>query len=368
MASVTTVNLLTLATSIPYAQFLSPLDTAATPPFLNFLAYNDTFSTSVLSPNVSARLLYSSADYEPFHEAGIYDRATNSMYITSNYNTDTGLSNPINITIVSLSDYSIRSVRYPGIHEPNGGTLYFPPSPEHANSTADPLLLFCDEGDFTHYSALTTLDPSTNQTNVILNNYLGRNFSSINDVRQHPSTGDLWFTDADYGYFQYFRPASTIPKHVYRFSPTTGVLQVVADGFVQPNGLEFSPDLGTLYVSDTGATGFERNLTRPATLYAFDVVEQKHLRNRRVFAFPDTGFPDGIHTDTEGNVWAGCGDGVHVWNSHGVLLGKLYVGKESNNFAFIPDGVLVFDNSELWLVEGLAVQGREVCKDFGVCN
>lgn len=34
--------------------------------------------------------------------------------------------------------------------------------------------------------------------------------------------------------------------------------------------------------------------------------------NRRVFAYADTGIPDGIQLDTKGNVYAGCGDGVQV--------------------------------------------------------
>jgi len=36
------------------------------------------------------------------------------------------------------------------------------------------------------------------------------------------------------------------------------------------------------------------------------------LQNRRVFAHCDKGFPDGIKCDTQGNVYSGCGDGVHV--------------------------------------------------------
>jgi len=36
------------------------------------------------------------------------------------------------------------------------------------------------------------------------------------------------------------------------------------------------------------------------------------LENRRVFAHCDKGFPDGIKCDTYGNVYSGCGDGVHV--------------------------------------------------------
>lgn len=34
--------------------------------------------------------------------------------------------------------------------------------------------------------------------------------------------------------------------------------------------------------------------------------------NRRVFAYIDTGVPDGLTLDTHGNVYAGCGDGTQV--------------------------------------------------------
>ena len=36
------------------------------------------------------------------------------------------------------------------------------------------------------------------------------------------------------------------------------------------------------------------------------------LVNKRLFAFADSGAPDGIKVDTEGNVYGGCSDGVHV--------------------------------------------------------
>ena len=129
---------------------------------------------------------------------------------------------------------------------------------------------------------------------------------------------------------------------------------------------EFSPDLSTLYVTDTGAQEFSANSTRPATIYAFNVSADHYtLSNRRTFAYVDTGFPDGIHADIAGNVWAGCGDGVHVWNDKGLLLGKIFIGETSNNFAFGPGGRMwVFSNARLWEVTGLRNEGREVCKDW----
>jgi hypothetical protein len=47
--------------------------------------------------------------------------------------------------------------------------------------------------------------------------------------------------------------------------------------------------------------------------YAFDVDPVTHVfKNRRVLAYSDCGIPDGIEVDTNGNVYAGTGDGVQV--------------------------------------------------------
>jgi gluconolactonase len=73
-----------------------------------------------------------------------------------------------------------------------------------------------------------------------------------------------------------------------------------------------SPDFKYVYVTDTGSHTFpgKDNLTDPATIYRFDITDDgKRLHNRQVFAYSDYGFPDGIHTDTQGNVYSGCGDG-----------------------------------------------------------
>jgi len=363
MSSIVSVDLLAAATNPLYFANLVTTN-ISNPSTITLLSYNDTFRTNVLGENATARQLYN-LDWQAFHEMGAYNRKTNSLYVTSNFQS---LEDPINITVIDLgNNYALSSTQYVDVNEANGGTNWYPPGSEQGNGTTPPRLLFCNEGDFQHYSGLVSVDPVTNQSEVILNNFLGRNFSSVNDVRQHPITGDLWFTDAAYGYFQYFRPIPTIMRQVYRFRPTTGEIQVVADGFTEGNGLEFSPDLKTLYVSDTGAQGFEKNFTRPATIYAFDIVDQTRLENRRMFAYVDNGFPDGVHTDTDGNVWASCGDGLHVWNPQGNLLGKIWVGVESNNFAFLPGKVIVFTNSQLWIVEGIKAVGREICRDFGVC-
>jgi gluconolactonase len=366
MSSIIPIDLTAFATDVSYLNSYVPTN-VTNPTTIKLLGYNSDF-VNVLGHNATARQVYD-LDWAAFHEAGIYSKETNKLYITSNWAGD--LNNPINVTILDLdpsANYSYTTTRYSALAEPNGGTSYYPPGT--SNSSTPPRHLYADEGDFVNPSALVSVDPVTGASEKILTNYLGRNFSSINDVRQHPETGDIWFTDADYGYYQFFRPAPSIPKQVYRFTPKTGEIRVVADGFVQSNGLEFSPDLKTLYISDTGAAGgplLGTNLTRPATIYAYDVIKGKTLQNRRVFAYSDNGYPDGVHADTEGNVWAGCGDGVHMWSPEGTLLGKIWNGVETNNFAFLPGKVLIFSNKQLWVVENLKAVGREVCKDFGVC-
>ncbi|KAF2124394.1 lactonohydrolase [Dothidotthia symphoricarpi CBS 119687] len=364
MSSIIPVDLLSFATNPSYLSTLVTTNTS-NPDVISLLSYDESF-VDIIGENATARQLHS-FDWQAFHEAGVYNKATNKIYITSNW--AGSLSNLENVTIIDMEDnYSVTSTRYGNLSTPNGGTSYYPPgTQQEGTNTTAPYLLFCDQGDFNNYSSLVSVDPVTGSSQRILTSFLGRNFSGINDARQHPHTGDIWFTDTDYGYFQYFRPVPEVLKQVYRFNPATGEIAVVADGFIQPNGLEFSPDLNTLYVSDTGAQQFDRNFTRPSTIYAFDVKDEKRLDNRRVFAYADTGFPDGVHADTEGNVWAGCGDGVHIWNSAGKLLGKIWIGVDSNNFAFLPGAVLVFSNAQLWIVEGVKAVGREVCRDFGVC-
>ena len=74
------------------------------------------------------------------------------------------------------------------------------------------------------------------------------------------------------------------------------MVQAVADDFIAPNGIEFSPDFKHLYVTDTGVHTFpdKDNLTNPQSIYRFDITgDGKRLANRQVFAYSDSGFPDG---------------------------------------------------------------------------
>ena len=58
------------------------------------------------------------------------------------------------------------------------------------------------------------------------------------------------------------------------------------------------------------------------------------------------GIPDGLKIEMMGNVYAGSGDGVNVWNAGGNLVGKILVQGGVANFAFGELGVMFLLNEE----------------------
>lgn len=86
--------------------------------------------------------------------------------------------------------------------------------------------------------------------------------------------------------------------------------------------------------------------------YAFDIIHRHSspfLINKRLFATADIGILDGIKCDTAGNVYSGCGDGVHVWTPGGSPIGKIYVGGVCANFCFGKEvEVFVLNEHKMW--------------------
>ena len=142
---------------------------------------------------------------------------------------------------------------------------------------------------------------------VLIDSFEGKPLNAPNDVTAH-SDGSIWFTDPGYGIMLDYEgniAESELPTNVYRLDPNTGNATVVADDFVRPNGLCFSPDEKILYITDTGSS---HGLGGPAHIRAFD-VENNHLKNSRIFADMAPGFADGIRCDIDGNLWSSSGWG-----------------------------------------------------------
>lgn len=104
--------------------------------------------------------------------------------------------------------------------------------------------------------------------------------------------------------------------------------------------------------------------TPPLHSYRYNIAVDGTFHSRTTFAYASPGFPDGIHTDALGNVYAGCGDGVHVWNPEGTLIGKIFLGTTSANFRFAGKGRMVIAaETELWFAT-LAVGGVDPKGEF----
>lgn len=81
--------------------------------------------------------------------------------------------------------------------------------------------------------------------------------------------------------------------------------------------------------------------------------------NRRLFAFVEAGIPDGIKCDTDGRVYSGCGDGIHVWSESGVPLGRFQIAGGVANFCFgRPGEIFALNEHHLWRVSiASSIQG-----------
>ena len=170
---------------------------------------------------------------------------------------------------------------------------------------------------------------------VLASHFDGKRLNSPNDVVVK-SDGSLWFTDPSYGIDSDYEgdasPSEIGARNVYRVGADGGEVSCVATGFVQPNGLAFSPDERLLYIADTGATHVPDG---PRHIRRFTVnADGRSVSGGEVFAKSTAGLFDGFRIDTNGNLWTSAGDGVHCYAADGTLLGKIRLPEVVANVCF----------------------------------
>lgn len=303
------------------------LQHASTP---TFQIFSQKFSI-ILGSSPSITLIIQSS-LPLFHEAGIITSltppviwATSNQYNlpSPNPNTTIKMTTISKITQIENGSWVAEGVDpTPEILFVNGGFRY------------KGSILFAAQGSLTENGGLTLMSTTLpHNTSIILNSYFGIPFASPNDVFV-TQDGAVWFTDNPVGFPQGIRPAPEIGGATYRFVPGTNELRMVNDDFKNPNGITFSPDERTAYI--TAMDGLlENDATGRRTIYAFDVSypqspsshsgisstsktpSQPYLTNKRIFARVSSGIPDGIKFDTEGNLWVGDGGGISVYDYEG---------------------------------------------------
>ncbi|KAI1102799.1 calcium-dependent phosphotriesterase [Jackrogersella minutella] len=336
-----------------------------------FHIYDDEF-LDVIGSNPTLTLIADSGSDELFHEATLWYPSTDEVFFVQNAGAKgvgTGLNKSNVVSKIALSEavavsnkrnatgsVNIEKVDTPDIVNSNGAAIY------------QGQILFTTEGQGANIAPnLVLMNPKAPyNTTVILNNYFGRQFNSLNDLAINPRNKELYFTDTLYGYLQDFRPAPGLRNQVYRYNSETGAVAAVADGFGYPNGITFSPNGSHVYITDTGLSAgfFGWNFSNPASLYRYDVQEDGTFSNRQLFAYVDSGGPDGIHCDSNGNVYTGTGDGVQVFNPSGKLIGKIFLGLTSANFNFAGDGRFVICAEEYLYYANIAAVGGAYVGDL----
>ena len=174
---------------------------------------------------------------------------------------------------------------------------------------------------------------------TVADRYDGHRLNSPNDL-VHRSNGDLYFTDPPFGLPMLFDDPDKAPvQGVYRVAKDGTVTRLITD-IVAPNGLDFSPDEKTLYVSDVDP--------KRAAWLAYDVKDDGTVASGRVF-FDATRWrkdpffgPDGFKVDKQGNIFGARPGGLSVIAPDGTLLGTIETGRPTSNVAWGEDGHTLF--------------------------
>ncbi|MDR0284683.1 MAG: SMP-30/gluconolactonase/LRE family protein [Propionibacteriaceae bacterium] len=208
-------------------------------------------------------------------------------------------------------------------------TVFRAPSDYSNGNTRDAAghLVTCEQG-----RRRVTRTEFDGRLTVLADQWEGRRLNSPNDV-VGTRDGAVWFTDPPFGILtdqEGYRAIPELPTNVYRVDPA-GRLGVACAGLDYPNGVAFSPDERTAYIVESRGQPRRR-------IVACDVADGT-LVNPRTLVDAETGAPDGLRVDEDGNLWCGWGggeglDGVRVYTPTGDLIGYIDLPERCANVEF----------------------------------
>ncbi|KAK3710086.1 hypothetical protein LTR37_010517 [Vermiconidia calcicola] len=337
------------STDISFAQTNVPHDTS----FdlvgnADFLVFDQERGLELLGSNPTYDKVFNVS--EAVHEAPVYVPSLNKLFL-SILAPPAGVLQPqlvvdLNQDPPTLSEY----FSDPPVYAPNGGTFYNGLIYWGASGGNRSI------GGIEQVPGIQTLDPHTNKTKTLLNNYYGLYFNCVDDLIVD-KTGAIWFTDPQYSWFN--RLVETPPQLLtasYRFDPKTGAVTMIDDTIVQPNGIAMSPDGKHIYITETGAVtgsivrggppGSPFNQTGPRAIYKFDLIDGgTHVTNKRPIWYAQDWVPDGIKMAANGDIITGSGPGVDIIDPYGVLIARIQTDYIVQNIAFVGEEL-----TEMWLV------------------
>jgi gluconolactonase len=199
-----------------------------------------------------------------------------------------------------------------------------------------------ESGNKTHHPLIARIAADGSAT-VLADKFRGKRFNEPNDLIVKRD-GTIWFTDPSFG-----SHPITIPFFgVYRLDPKTKAVRLLTKDVAVPNGIAFSPDEKTLYVSDSGSGDFA----------SFPIRANQTLGPPR----PQFGKGcDGIGVDEQGNVWATtCHPDIVITAPSGKRIGTIPLPGTTTNVAWGgSDGKTLFVTTSDGGLYSLALTVRE---------
>ena len=214
-------------------------------------------------------------------------------------------------------------------HTPGGDTSVFLEPTNRANGLTRDLQGRLVSAE--HDSRRVARQEADGSITVIASSFQGRRLNRPNDVVVK-SDGSIYFTDPW---------TSPLPAEqwdltfsgVYRVSPDLGTITLLIGDFIVPNGLMFSPDESILYINDS----------RRGHIRSFEVMPNGTLAKQTDKVLADlsgseSGVPDGMKVDIEGNIYCGGSGGLYILDPTGKKLGRIVHGATATtNLAFGGD-------------------------------
>ncbi len=237
------------------------------------------------------------------------------------------------VRAAKVHTYDPRTGKVATILSDSGGEKNAPPG---SNSGSNAMVTDKDGSILLTRMGIGTIERMDDHGNLkpFLSKYDGKRLNSPNDL-VFAKDGALWFTDPPFG----LAKMDADPKKQLKFNAVfryaNGRLTPVITDLSTPNGIAFSPDGKTLYISNSMPT---------MAVYAYAVGPGGKVSNRRtVIQYPGPAakvpdVPDGLKVDSAGNLWTSGPGGVRIISPAGKVLGQLKIPETVANIAFAgPD-------------------------------
>ena len=241
----------------------------------------------------------------------------------------------------------LRPGGYDGHHLPAGGFV----GPNGMTAAPDGGVLLCQHGN----RRIVRISRDMTVTTFV-DTFQGKKLNAPNDI-VFRSDGTLYFTDPPYGLpLQDDDPSKELPFNGV-FKLQNGKLDVIITDLTRPNGIAFSPDEKTLYVSNSDE--------RQRIWMRYDVAADGNVSNGRVLfdssGFKEGGVPDGMKIDVQGNIWATGPSAVLILSPDGKHLGSIVAPEDPANCGWGDDGRSLYITAETGLYRiRTSVMGQKV--------